>query len=82
VPYLRRVNPQFDASWIQDWHFSKAGFAQPVVTPEYQALIPAHETPMSRVTLATMAQIYPQDRGQSYSIALARKVTASLGLNA
>ena len=80
VPYLRRINPDFDASWIRNWHFSKAGFAQPVVTPEYRALIPGHETPMSRVTLATMAQIYPQDRGQSYSVEMARKVTASLGL--
>ncbi|MFF4251335.1 NAD(P)/FAD-dependent oxidoreductase [Streptomyces sp. NPDC001663] len=80
LPYLRRVNPDFDASWVQDWHFSKAPFAQPVVTPAYRALIPAHETPMSRVTLATMAQIYPQDRGQSYSVELAREVTASLGL--
>ncbi|CAM5248720.1 hypothetical protein STENM223S_03255 [Streptomyces tendae] len=52
------------------------------MTPEYRALIPAHETPMSRVTLATMAQIYPQDRGQSYSVAMAREVTAALGLNA
>lgn len=82
VPYLKRINPAFDRSWIQTWHFSKAGFAQPVVTPEYRALIPAHETPMSRVTLATMAQIYPQDRGQSYSVAMAREVTTALGLNA
>ncbi|MET7690190.1 NAD(P)/FAD-dependent oxidoreductase [Streptomyces sp. NPDC005483] len=81
VPHLKRINPAFEKSWIKDWHFSKAGFAQPVVTPEYRALIPAHETPMSRVTLATMAQIYPQDRGQSYSVAMAREVTASLGLN-
>jgi hypothetical protein len=35
---------------------------------------------MSRVTLATMAQIYPQDRGQSYSVEMSRRVTASLGL--
>ncbi|WP_330264832.1 NAD(P)/FAD-dependent oxidoreductase [Streptomyces griseorubiginosus] len=82
VPYLKRINPAFDRSWIQTWHFSKAGFAQPVVTPEYRALIPAHETPLSRVTLATMAQIYPQDRGQSYSVAMAREVTTALGLNA
>ncbi|MFC4499729.1 MULTISPECIES: NAD(P)/FAD-dependent oxidoreductase [Streptomyces] len=80
VPYLKRINPDFDMSWVKNWHFSKAGFAQPVVTPEYRALIPPHETPMSRVTLATMAQIYPQDRGQSYSVEMSRKVTASLGL--
>ncbi|MFF6993601.1 NAD(P)/FAD-dependent oxidoreductase [Streptomyces sp. NPDC008313] len=80
VPYLRRINPDFDPSWIKARHFSRAGFAQPVVTPAYRSLIPGHETPMSRVTLLTMAQIYPQDRGQSYSVELARKVTASLGL--
>ncbi|GAB7103989.1 NAD(P)/FAD-dependent oxidoreductase [Streptomyces phaeofaciens JCM 4814] len=80
VPYLKRINPAFEMSWIKDWHFSRAGFAQPVVTPRYRELIPAHETPMSRVTLATMAQIYPQDRGQSYSVEMARKVTGSLGL--
>ncbi|MFE2043489.1 NAD(P)/FAD-dependent oxidoreductase [Streptomyces sp. NPDC059477] len=81
LPYLQRINPEFDRSWIKDWHFSRAGYAQPVVTPGYRSLIPPHETPMSKVTLVTMAQIYPQDRGQSYSVALARKVTASLGLS-
>ncbi|MGW1322251.1 NAD(P)/FAD-dependent oxidoreductase [Streptomyces antibioticus] len=80
LPYLRRINPEFEMSWVKDWHFSKAGFAQPVVTPRYRELIPAHETPMSRVTLATMAQIHPQDRGQSYAVEMARRVTASLGL--
>ncbi len=80
VPYLKRINPDFDESWIKDWHFSKAGFAQPVVTPEYRSLIPGHDTPMSRVKLATMAQIYPQDRGQSYAIAMAHDITRRLGL--
>ncbi|MDX2709542.1 NAD(P)/FAD-dependent oxidoreductase [Streptomyces sp. PA03-6a] len=79
IPYLQRLNPDFDRSWIQEWHFSRAPFAQPVVTPEYRSLIPGHRTHMSRVTLATMAQIYPQDRGQSYSIALAHRVTKLIG---
>ncbi|MFI8181270.1 NAD(P)/FAD-dependent oxidoreductase [Actinacidiphila glaucinigra] len=79
IPYLQRLNPDFERSWIQEWHFSRAPFAQPVVTPEYRSLIPGHRTHMSRVTLATMAQIYPQDRGQSYSIALAHRVTKLIG---
>ncbi|MGR6965929.1 NAD(P)/FAD-dependent oxidoreductase [Geodermatophilus sp. URMC 61] len=74
VPWLRRLNPDFDLSWVKDWHFSRAPFAQPVVTPDYRASIPPHETSMPGVVLATMSQIYPQDRGQSYSVALARKV--------
>lgn len=81
IPWLREINPDFDRSWILDWHFSKAGFAQPVVTPEYRSLIPGHRTPMPGVTLATMSQIYPQDRGQSYAIAMAHDVTHRIGLD-
>ncbi|WP_243790877.1 NAD(P)/FAD-dependent oxidoreductase [Saccharopolyspora gloriosae] len=80
IPWLRKLNPDFDESWIKDWHFSKAGFAQPVVTPEYRALIPEHATSMPGVTLATMSQIYPQDRGQSYAIQMAHDVVRQLGL--
>lgn len=76
VPWLRRLNPDFDRSWVRDWHFSRAGFAQPVVTPQYRALIPPHETAMPDVFLATMSQVYPQDRGQNYSVAMARRVVA------
>jgi protoporphyrinogen oxidase len=73
-PWLRRINPDFDLSWVKDWHFSRAGFAQPVVTPDYRASIPPHETSMPGVVLATMSQVYPQDRGQSYAVAMARRV--------
>ncbi|MCI2418676.1 NAD(P)/FAD-dependent oxidoreductase [Saccharopolyspora sp. K220] len=81
IPWLRKLNPDFDRSWIRDWHFSKAGFAQPIVTPRYRALIPGHRTSMPGVTLATMSQIYPQDRGQSYAIAMAHDVIHHLGLD-
>lgn len=80
LPWLRKLNPAFDRSWILDWHFSRAGHAQPIVTPEYRELIPPHETSMPGVTLATMAQIYPQDRGQSYAIDMAHDITRHLGL--
>ncbi len=80
LPWLRQLNPEFDESWILDWHFSRAGFAQPIVTPTYRALIPGHRTTMPGVTLATMSQIYPQDRGQSYAIAMAHDVMRHLGL--
>ncbi|MDQ3887193.1 MAG: NAD(P)/FAD-dependent oxidoreductase [Actinomycetota bacterium] len=74
VPWLRKLNPGFDLSWLHDWHFSRAGFAQPVVTPGYRALLPPHETSMPGVFLATMSQVYPQDRGQNYAVAMARRM--------
>jgi protoporphyrinogen oxidase len=76
VPWLRHLNPDFDLSWVRDWHFSRAGYAQPVVTPEYRDSIPLHQTSMPGVVLATMSQVYPQDRGQSYAVAMARRVVA------
>lgn len=74
LPYLRRLNPDFELAWVSNWQFSRAPFAQPVVTPAYHALIPPHETAMPGVVLATMSQVYPQDRGQSYAVAMARRV--------
>lgn len=81
LPWLRRLNPDFDRRHILNWHFSKAGYAQPIVTPEYRSRIPGHRTPMPNVTLATMSQVYPQDRGQSYAVAMAHAVTRRLGLH-
>lgn len=74
APFIRRINPDFELAWIRRWHFSRAGFAQPVVTSGYRAWIPPHTTALPGVFLATMAQVYPQDRGQNYAVAMARTV--------
>ncbi|HEX2057274.1 MAG TPA: NAD(P)/FAD-dependent oxidoreductase [Actinomycetota bacterium] len=74
LPYLRRLNPEFDTSDVLAWHFSRAPFAQPVVTVGYRATIPPHETPVEGVYLASMAQVYPQDRGQNYAVEMGRAI--------
>jgi len=68
VPYLRRLFPQFDQSWITGWHVWRADFSQPVVEAHYSKLIPDVVTPIKNVYLATMAQVYPEDRGTNYAI--------------
>ena len=74
MTFLTRIQPDFDPSWVLDWHVSKAPFAQPVVDTSYHRSLPAHETPLQGVLLATMAQVYPYDRGQNYAVAMARSV--------
>lgn len=74
VPYLRRINPEFSLDWVSNWQFSRAGYAQPIVTPEYRKHIPPHTTPLPGVMLATMAQVYPQDRGQNFAIKMGNQV--------
>jgi hypothetical protein len=41
---------------------------------DYLQRLPPRRTPLPGVWLATMAHVYPQDRGQNYSIALGEEV--------
>ena len=68
LPSLRRINPSFDPSWITQTHHFRADYAQPVVTCGYRESIPPMRTPVDNLYLCTMAQIYPEDRGQNYAV--------------
>jgi protoporphyrinogen oxidase len=74
LPHLSRLNPSFDRSWVKDAWVFKAPFAQPIVTVDYHRHLPPHETPIPNLFLANMFQVYPQDRGQNYSIQMADRV--------
>lgn len=74
LPHLPRINPSFKRSWVTDaWSFA-APFAQPIVTTDYRHHIPPVKTPIPNLWMANMFQVYPHDRGQNYSIALAEKL--------
>lgn len=73
-PHIQRVNPDFDDSWIVDRWLFKGPDAQPVFTVENAGRVADHRTPFQGLYLANMSQIYPEDRGQNYSIALGEKV--------
>jgi protoporphyrinogen oxidase len=74
LPYLKQLNPKFDESWITERWVFKAPFAQPIVTQDYPEHIPPLKTPLPNVYMGNMFQVYPQDRGQNYSIRLANKL--------
>lgn len=73
-PHLRAINPQFDESWVVDRWLFKGPDAQPVFTLASAGRVPDHRTPIPGLYLANMSQIYPEDRGQNYSIRLGEKV--------
>jgi protoporphyrinogen oxidase len=78
LPHLARLNPAFDRSWVQEaWTFA-APFAQPIVTVDYRAHIPSFRSPIPGLWMASMFQVYPHDRGQNYSIALAERLAAAM----
>jgi protoporphyrinogen oxidase len=68
LPHLRRVNPQFDESWIERCMFMRDEFAQPIVTPNYAERLLPYATPVAGLFSSSMAQIYPEDRGTNYAV--------------
>ena len=73
VDHLRRMFPELTADRILAAHVWRARYAQPVVVRGYRWLIPAPRTPLANLLLATMAQIYPEDRGTNYAIRQGRE---------
>lgn len=73
-PWIKRINPAFDRSWIREkWVFrDRAG--QPVVRVGYHEIIPPHRSPVPGLYLANTTQIYPEDRGQNYSLRMGKRV--------
>ena len=69
IPALAYINPAFEPSWIVRSHHFRAEYAQPVVTVAYRDHIPSRRSPVPGLYLCTMAQIFPEDRGQNYAIA-------------
>ena len=78
APAIRRIRPDFSTAWVRNaWGFA-APFAQPIVRKGYAKTIPGFRTPLDGLYLATMFQVYPHDRGQNYSIALAERLVRML----
>lgn len=78
LPYIQKMFPEFDLSWVRKYDVWKARWSQPVVEKHYSALIPPVSGPQSGFFLCSMAQIYPEDRGTNYAIREGRKLAAGL----
>ena len=75
LPHLRKVNPQFDPSWIEKRYIFREEAGQPIITTGYSSRIPDHRTPVPGLFLANTTQIYPEDRGMNYSVRLGLKAS-------
>ena len=74
VPHLQKINPDFERSWVIEYHHHRVDGAQPIVGVNYGAGIPDHRTPLRGLYLANTTQIYPEDRGTNYSVRMGRQV--------
>ncbi len=76
--HLKKVNPDFDPSWIEGSYHHRVDAAQPIIGKNYSQRIPDHRTPVTGVYLANTTQIYPEDRGTNYSVRIGKRVATML----
>jgi protoporphyrinogen oxidase len=72
--YLKRINANLRAQDILDIRVSRYRFAQPVCTPGFADRLPPIRLPIRGLFVADTSFYYPEDRGISESIGLARKI--------
>lgn len=74
LPYLKKINPEFDTRWVREYHVFQEDWAQPIVGVDYSRQIPPHPMPIGGLYLANTTQIYPEDRGMNQAICLGLKI--------
>ena len=74
LKHLRKMFPDLESDRVLDAHVWRARYAQPIVERGYRKMIPDSRTGLENFFLATMAQVYPEDRGTNYAVQLGREV--------
>lgn len=77
-PFLKKLFPELNRDWLIGSALWKAEYSQPVITKNYSKFIPKLATPIENLWLATMAQIYPEDRGTNYAIRSGRQAASEI----
>ncbi|MGC8826053.1 MAG: NAD(P)/FAD-dependent oxidoreductase [Anaerolineae bacterium] len=78
LPHIRKMFPEFDASWVEEKWAWRERWTQPVILRHYSKIRPALKTPVDNLWLSCMASIYPQDRGMNYALLYGRKVVREM----
>ncbi len=73
LPSLKRINPDFDSSWVKKSWLYRTKYAQPVPELNHSQNIPPLETPLPGLYFASMSQVYPWDRGTNFAVEIGRR---------
>lgn len=76
LPYVKKMFPKLESSWIRNHHLWRARWSQPVVEKRYSKLIPSRDGPRRGFYICSMAQIYPEDRGTNYAVREGQSIAA------
>jgi protoporphyrinogen oxidase len=75
---LQRVQPAFDDGWIERQMEFRDDYAQPIVDADYHRRILPLAAPLPGLYVATMSQVYPEDRGTNYAVRIGTRAAAEV----
>ena len=76
--YLKRLNPELADGDFADVRVGRLRYAQPICPPGFLDSLPPVRTPIAGLQIADTSYYYPEDRGISESVRLAREMVAAL----
>jgi hypothetical protein len=71
---LTVANPQFKPDWVKQTWLFRERYAQPVVPINHSHDVPSLRTPLSGLFFASLAHVYPWDRGTNFAVELGQRV--------
>lgn len=77
-PGFERIQPLFRDDWVERWTAFRDRYAQPIVTVDFSRRILPLESPIPGLFVATMSQVYPQDRGTNYAVEIGRRAAEKI----
>ncbi len=78
LPHLRKMFRGFERTWVRQVWAWRERYTQPVIGLRYSQLKPPFRTPVERLWLSCMAQVYPQDRGMNYAVVYGQRVAEEI----
>lgn len=77
--YIQRINPALTRDDILGSYVARLRHAQPICEPGFLRKLPPVQTPIAGLQVADTCFYYPEDRGISESVRLAREMVERLG---
>lgn len=78
---LKRINPDFNKSWIKNVYFFRTMTAATVCGLNFSKIVPKCRTPVKNLYLVNMSHIYPDERSCNNAIRIAAQACGNIGID-
>ena len=75
IEYCKKINSDFDESWILAKKIHRYEYAQPVCPPGFLKMLPSIKTDVDGLYIADTSHCYPEDRSITESIRVANIIS-------